>query len=154
MTPMTAADPASKTVYTFTDVGALHNAIKQYHYIPLRPDGTPAETQYLQEYDGYIVDGAPLNVWINGAWLDGQKEALEPYWNSGQVRRPAPAILNLGSTPMPVEVQERTAAAQAAAHASGGLFGMDTGTLVALGAGVVAIWWLSQGGGRGSRYLD
>jgi len=153
MNPVQAQDPASHVTYTFTDVGALHNAIKQYGYQPVHADGSPFETQYLQEYDGYILDGAPINVWIDGEWLEGQKEALQPYWASGQIRQPAPAILNAGVVPMPPEVQERTAAAQAAAK-GGGLFGMDTGTLLTLGAAGVALWWLSKGGGRGSRYLD
>jgi hypothetical protein len=143
MTPIQAADPASKTIYTFTDVGALHNAIKEYHYIPLRADGSPFEVQYLQEYDGYLLDGAPLNVWMDGVWLEGQKEALASYWNSGQVRQPPANILQAGAVPMPPEVAERTAAARAAAT-GGGLFGMDTGTLLALGAGVAAIWWISR----------
>ncbi len=138
-----AADPASKTIYTFTDVTALHNAIKMYGYIPVHADGTPFNTQYLQEYDGYLLDGAPLNVWLNGVWLEGQQEALTPLWNSGQVPRPPANLMSAGAVPMPPEVQARTAAAQQAAHA-GGLFGMDTGTLVAVGAGVLAIWWISR----------
>ena len=151
--PIQAADPASKTIFTFTDVGALHNAIKLYGYIPLRPDGSPYVTQYLQEYDGYILDGAPLNVWMDGTWLDGQREALQPYWNSGAIQRPAANVLNLGVVAMPPEVAQRTAAAKAAAT-GGGLFGMDTGTLLAVGAGLVAILWLSKGGKKGSRTLD
>lgn len=142
MSAVQAADPASKTIYTFTDVGALHNAIKMYGYIPVHADGSPFKTQYLQEYDGYVIDGAPLNVWIDGVWLEGQREAMEPLWSSGQVPRPPANILNAGAVPMPPEVQQRTAAYQAA-HA-GGLFGMDTGTLVAVGAGVLALVWLSR----------
>jgi hypothetical protein len=141
MTPIQAADPASKTAYTFTDVGALHNAIATYGYIPLRADGSPAEVQFLQEYGGYVMDGAPLNVWMNGVWLEGQKEAMEPFWTSGQVRRPTTNIMNAGVAPMPPEVAAQTKAYQAA---QGGLFGMDIGTLVAVGAGLAAIWWISR----------
>ena len=143
MNPVQAADPASKTIYTFTDVGALHNAIKEYGYIPVHADGSPFETQYLQEYDGYLLDGAPINVWMDGEWMEGQREALEPYWASGQIRKPPAAILSAGVVPMPPEVQQRTAAAQAAAT-GGGLFGMDTGTLVAIGAAGLAVWWISR----------
>ena len=132
-----AADPASKTIYTFTDTGALHNAIKLYGYIPVHPDGTPMQTVYLQEYDGYVLDGAPVNVWIDGVWLEGQKEALANYWNSGQVMRPPADIANAGAVPMPAEVAERTAAYQST-------LGMNTGTLLAIGAGVAAIWWISR----------
>lgn len=151
--PIQAADPASKTIYTFTDVGALHNAIKLYNYIPLRPDGSPYVTQYLQEYDGYILDGAPLNVWMDGTWLEGQQAALEPYWANGTIQRPAANVLQVGTVAMPPEVAERTAAAKAAAT-GGGILGMDTGTLLAVGAGLVALLWLSKGGGKGSRALD
>jgi len=150
--PIIAADPASKVSYTFTDVGALHNALKLYNYIPLHPDGTPFEVQYLQEYDGYVLDGAPLNVWINGTWLEGQQAAMEPYWSSGRVRRPPANLLQVDTVPMPVEVQERTAAAQRAAT-TGGPFGMDTNTLLLAGAGVVALLWLSKGGKRASRSM-
>lgn len=153
MSTVIASDPASHTNYTFTDVGALHNAIKEYGYVPLRADGTPYNTQYLQEYDGYLLDGAPLNVWINGAWLEGQQEALKPYWESGKIPRPPAAVLQTAVEPMPPEVAERTAAAQAAAHSTGFL-GLDTGTLLAVGAGLVAILWLSKGGGKGSREFD
>lgn len=142
MNSIQAADPASKTIYTFTDVGALHNAIKMYGYIPLRPDGSPYETQYLQAYDGYLLDGAPLNVWMDGVWLEGQKEALQPFWASGQVRQPPANIANAGAVPMPPEIKEQTAAYQRTLNT--GLFGMDTGTLVTIGAGVAAIWWLSR----------
>lgn len=153
MSTVIASDPASHTNYTFTDVGALHNAIKEYGYIPLRADGSPYNIQYLQEYDGYLLDGAPLNVWINGTWLEGQQEALVPYWNSGKVPRPPANVLQETVEPMPPDVAERTAAAQAAAK-GGGLFGLDQGTLIAVGVGLVAILWLSQGGGKGSRTFD
>ncbi len=143
MTPVHAADPASKQIYTFTDVGALHNAIKIYQYIPVHEDGSPFNTQYLQEYDGYVLDGAPINVWLDGVWLEGQKEAMAPYWASGQIQKPPANILNAGAVPMPPDVQERTAAAQAAAH-SGGIFGMDTGTVVAVAAAGLAVWWISR----------
>lgn len=136
-----AADPASKTIYTFTDTGALHNAIKVYGYIPVHADGTPMDTVYLKEYDGYILDGAPINVWIDGVWLEGQKEAMEAYWTSGQVRRPPADILNAGAIPMPAEVKAQTEAYQ---RTQAGFLGMDTGTLLAIGAGIAAIWWISK----------
>ena len=143
--PIQAADPASKTAYTFTDVGALHNAIKIYNYIPLRPDGSPFKTQYLQEYDGYVLDGAPINVWMLGYWLEGQKAAMEPYWNSGQIPRPVANILNTNVQPMPAAVAAQTAAYQESQKAAApGLFGMDTGTLLAIGAGLAAIFWISR----------
>lgn len=150
-TSVQAADPASKTVYTFTDVGALHNAIKEYHYIPLRVDGSPFETQYLQEYDGYVLDGAPLNVWMDGQWLEGQQEAMQSYWASGQVRRPPADVLNLQAVPMDPETQARTEAARTAAT-GGGFLGMDTQTLLMIGLGVGALFFLGKG--KGSRGAD
>jgi hypothetical protein len=140
--PVQAVDPNSKTTYTFTDVGALHNAIKLYNYIPVHTDGTPFKTQYLQEVDGYVLDGAPINVWMEGVWLTGQKDILQKYWAAGSVPQPPANVMNAGEVPMPAQVQAQTAAYQAM---QGGLFGMDTGTLVAVGVGVLAIFWLSSG---------
>ena len=149
MTPITAVDPASKVAYTFTDTGSLHNAIKTLGYIPLRKDGSPFNVQYLQQYDGYVLDGAPLNVWIDGVWLDGQKEALQPLWASGQVPQPPANVLNITVAPMPAQVAAQTAAYQQTLNAGGGFLGMDTGTLVAVGAGLLGIVLLSRGKGRG-----
>lgn len=132
-----AADPASKTIYTFTDTTALHNAIKMYGYIPVHTDGTPMQTVYLKEYDGYVLDGAPINVWIDGVWLEGQKEAMAPYWNSGQVMRPPANIESAGAVPMPAEVKAQTEAYQRT-------LGMDTGTLLTIGAAVLGVWWISR----------
>lgn len=154
MTPVTAVDPASKVAYTFTDTGALHNAIKTLGYIPLRRDGSPFQTQYLQQYDGYVLDGAPLNVWIDGVWLDGQKEALQPLWASGEVPQPPANVLNVSVAPMPPEVAAQTAAYQETLTQGAGFFGMDTGTLVAVGAGLLAITMLSGGGKKRSRSGD
>jgi len=142
-TPIQAADPASKVAYTFTDVGALHAAIATYSYIPLRADGTPFEVQFLQEYGGYVLDGAPMNVWMDGVWLEGQREAMEPYWSSGQVKRPPEAILNAGVQAMPADIAARTKAYQAA-QTGGGLFGLDISTWVTVGVGLAAIWWISK----------
>lgn len=140
-TPINAADPASKVIYTFTDVGALHNAIQTYHYIPVKPDGSPFEVQWLAEYGGYVLDGAPINVWMDGYWLDGQKEAMQPYWTAGTIRQPPANIMNAPVQPMPADLAARTAAYKAG---NSGFFGMDTGTLAALGAGILAVIWIAR----------
>lgn len=136
-----AADPASKVAYTFTNVDALAHAIQDYGFIPLRTDGSVANTQFLKEYGGYLIDGAPINVWIDGVWLEGQKEAMAPYWNNGSVPRPPDAILNAPIEGMPPELAAQTAAYQAK---QSGIFGMDTGTLLVLGTGIMAIWWIGS----------
>jgi hypothetical protein len=206
MTPIQAADPASKTAYTFTDPQALHDAIRVYLFIPLRPDGSPFQTQFIEALNTYVLDGVPLHVWIDGVWGRGEHETLEPYWNSGAVPRPSANMLNIGfapmmrfyvesinpegrtvydtgasypacsrsnpdgcqpiqfgslddvlwyasqhnETPIPVQSSEEAFAlieaerAKAGAPAGGGILGMDTGTLVAVGAGLAAIVWISR----------
>jgi len=139
--PINAIDPASKIAYTFIEIGALHNAIKDYGFIPIRSDGTPMTVVYLKEYDGYILDGAPINVWMTGEWLEGQQEALMPFWNSGQIQKPTGHALTAPVVPMPPEVKAQTEAYQ---KGQTGLFGMDQGTLLTLGAGLAAIWWISR----------
>ena len=142
--PISAADPASKIAYTFTDTGSLHTAIKTYGFIPLRKDGSPFVTVYLEEYDGYVLDGAPINVWMQGYWFEGQREAMEPYWTSGKVQRPAANILDAGSQPMPEAIRLQTEVYQTAKANQNMFFGMDSGTLLAVGAGLAAIFLISR----------
>lgn len=101
---ITAADPASKATYVFTDAGQMHNAIKNRGYIPIRPDGTPF---IVQEFEGgYLLDGAPMNVYTDEQWFEGQRELLEPYWTSGTIPTPSREVLDRGSVVMPEEVTE------------------------------------------------
>lgn len=102
MGTVNAINPEDKKVYTFSVTGDLNNAIDVFKYTPIRPDGTPYVTQ--SAHGGWLLDGAPLNVYIEGVWFDGQKELLTPDWNSGTVPRPSAAILAVGSAPMPADV--------------------------------------------------
>jgi hypothetical protein len=82
----------------------LNDAIKAKGYIPIRPDNQP---YIVQEFEGgYLLDGAPLNVYIEGRWFDGQQALLEPYWNSGQVPTPTRETLAIGAVTLPPEVAE------------------------------------------------
>ena len=91
--PIPAMDPVSKVVSTFTDVGQLHGAIQQFNFIPLHPDGTPYKVQSFE--GGYLLDGAPINVWMGLGWYSGQMEALQPFWQSGQITVPTAALNGL-----------------------------------------------------------
>lgn len=126
-----AADPASKVAYTFTDVGKLHDAIKSYGYIPLRQDGS----QYVvQEFEGgYLLDGAPINVYIDGEWFQGQQEALASYWAAGTVPKPPNSILGLPVVPMPTDVAANQAAYVASQSSSLGLGSLALPAAVGLG---------------------
>jgi hypothetical protein len=101
MTPVSASDPVSKVAYSFTSVGQLNDAIKG-GWIPLRPDGTPYKVQSFE--GGYLMDGAPLNVWLGLGWYDGQQQALQPYWQNGQIPIPPMTTLNSPTIPMPADV--------------------------------------------------
>lgn len=108
--PIPAMDPVTKIVSTFTDVGQLHGAIQQFNYIPLHPNGTPYKVQAFE--GGYLLDGAPINVWMGLGWYSGQMEALQPYWQSGQIPTPT-AVLNQQVVPMPADVAANFAQYQA-----------------------------------------
>lgn len=60
---------------------------------PFRPDGTPFSVREF--LGGYLLDGLPINVWVLGTWIEGQKEALQPEWTAGRIPRPADTVLNL-----------------------------------------------------------
>jgi len=103
-----AADPASKTAYSFTDQDSLDHAIRDYGYIPLRADGTPMKVQSLE--GGLLLDGAPLNVLLGSGWYQGQMELLQPLWANGTVPRPPAAVLGVEVLPMPPAIAAQTAA--------------------------------------------
>lgn len=100
--PIAAMDPVTKVVYTFTDVGQLHAAIQQFNYIPIHSDGTAFKVQSFE--GGYLLDGAPINVWMGLGWYAGQMEALQPYWQSGQIPIPNTSVLGQKVVPMPADV--------------------------------------------------
>jgi hypothetical protein len=109
MTPINALNPLSKVASPFTDVGQLHLAI-QDGWIPVHADGTPFKVQQFE--GGYLLDGAPINVWMGLGWYAGQMELLVPYWQNGQIPTPPANILNITVVPMPPDVASNFAAFQ------------------------------------------
>jgi hypothetical protein len=101
MSVIYAKDSQTGQVYQFSDPSLLDNAIKNYHYVPVHQDGTPYVMQNFE--GGYLFDGAPLNTYLVGQWYQGQKEALQPYWNNQTVPIPPQAILALPIVPMPAQ---------------------------------------------------
>lgn len=59
---------------------------------PRRTDGTFFTLNRFQ--GGWLMDGAPLNVWTGPGWYTGQKEALTPYWTTGEIPTPPADVLN------------------------------------------------------------
>jgi len=58
-------------------------------------NGAPMQTM---DFMGGILAGpylVPLNVLLFDTWNPGQKEALEPYWTSGEIPRPPAPIETL-----------------------------------------------------------
>lgn len=110
MIPVSASDPVSKVAYPFTDVGQLHDAI-QKGWIPIRADGTPFKVQSFE--GGFLLDGAPINVWMGLGWYAGQQEALQPYWQNGQIPIPTTPVLAAPVVAMPADVAANYAGYQA-----------------------------------------
>jgi hypothetical protein len=123
-----AADPVSKVAYVFTDIGQLHDAIKTRGYIPVRPDNTAYRVQEFE--GGYLLDGAPLNVYIQDRWFDGQTELLQPYWESGAIPQPPLDVLNRQTIEMPEEDATRWAEYQESQN----VLGLPTPLLLGIAA--------------------
>lgn len=140
-----AADPASKVIYQFTDVGSLANAIQNYQFIPVRSDGSPFKVQEFE--GGYLLDGAPLNVWFGLGWYTGQQALLQPLWANGTIPTPPQAQLTAQVVAMPTGLATQTAAYLA--QASSGLFGLSWPVLIGLAAvGFMAFNTMGHGGGH------
>lgn len=110
-----ALNPKDGIVYTFSAVGDLHDAIADFGYVPVRPNGTYYIVQTIDR--GYVMDGAPLNVYILGVWYEGQKELLSPYWADGTIVRPSDEIISLPVVPMPDDVKANEVGAGISASA-------------------------------------
>lgn len=93
-----AADPASRVNTQFFNMESLANAMTNYGFIPIRPDGTPYVVQQFE--GGLIFDGAPLNVYFDEVWYQGQQELVGPHWGK-DVPVPPPSIQALPVVPMP-----------------------------------------------------
>ncbi len=131
-------NPATGESATFSHTADVHNAIKVYGWVPVHSDGSPYVVQEFM--GGYLLDGAPLNVYIEGQWYDGQKQALQPEWTSGRVPTPSTAVLNVGVVPMPPEVEANNQLYQAATNNK--ILGMEP--LTALGVGFLAYRFLKK----------
>ena len=110
MTPVNAVNPVTKVTEVFTDVGQLDGALLA-GFIPIRADGTAFKVQSF--LGGYLLDGAPLNVWLGLGWYAGQQEALQPYWQNGQIPVPPAAQLGQQVVAMPAAVAANFASYQA-----------------------------------------
>lgn len=123
-----ARDPASHTIQTFADQGQFDVAVTNYRYTPVRQDGSDFMMQKFE--GGTLLDGAPLNVWFDGVWFEGQQELLQPHWGR-DVPQPPASIIALPIVPMPGAV-----AAGYRAYKEGGgsiLDGIPTPAIVAAG---------------------
>jgi hypothetical protein len=136
-----AADPASKVARAFNTPEMLHNAIKEFGFIPLRRDGSAF---FVNEFEGgYLLDGAPIPLWLGMPWLEGQREMLQPHWDSGAIPRPPAELLNAPVGEWPEEVRanyERWKASQGISW-----------VWIAAGLGLL---FLLMPRGRGSRTWD
>lgn len=103
MATIKAASPQGQ-IYTFSNTGALHDAIKSYGYAPLHSDNSKFVVQPI--FGGYVLDGAPINWWIEGVWYEGQKEALAPLWANGSIMQPPADVVATAPVPMPPAVLE------------------------------------------------
>jgi hypothetical protein len=148
---VTAADPASKATRAFTNVVDFTYAMEKLKYIPLRPDGTPFIVHFIADEGGYLMDGAPLNVWFDGVWYEGQKEVAQKYWGSNGVPTPAQTILGLPVVAMPAPIAETYHAFKEQQAGAGGLFTSGNVMLLA-GAGVLLLLATSVGGSKSRRH--
>jgi len=143
-----AADPASKVIYTFSEPGKLNDAIKNYGFIPTMASGQPFVTQSFE--DGYLLNGAPINVHMYQVWYEGQRELLQPYWESGAIPSPVAELLSLPIVPMPEDVAQNYQVYKSTiANASGGI----PTALIGFGA-LALIFLLSSGGSKKSAPAD
>jgi hypothetical protein len=87
------ADPKSHVTTSVSDEVQATQMMVNYGAIPILPNGRAAQVQSFE--GGYLVQGAPLNVWLKGVWLTGQKEILTPFWQNGTIPTPALDQLNM-----------------------------------------------------------
>jgi hypothetical protein len=66
------------TVGTFFTADEIHHALKAGATVPGR------QVFYLDQYDAFLIDGAPVSWWIDGVWYEGQQEALRELIESGE----------------------------------------------------------------------
>jgi hypothetical protein len=144
-----AADPASKVPRIFNDQASLTYAMEKLRFVPLRPDGTPFIVNFLTDEGGYLFDGAPLNVWFDGVWYEGQKEVGQKYWGNNGVPTPSSQVMNIPVVPMPADI----AATYQAFKEGQGAGALLSNPWVLLAGGIGLVWLLS-GGGKASRSYD
>jgi hypothetical protein len=137
-----AADPASKVSYVFDNTGQLSTAIEDYHFIPIREDGSPFKVQKFE--GGYLLDGAPINVWMGEGWFSGQQELLRPLWASGEIPTPPANVVAIPAVPMPTEVQQAYETYKAGASSVSGILG-SIPTPVWIGLAAVVAWKFWRG---------
>lgn len=143
------ADPQSKVTSVWSDGATASIAIRDRGFIPLLDDGTQATVNLFE--GGYLVQGAPMNAWINGVWYTGQKEIVAPFIQSGQVPQPPQSVWNLPVVDPPPDVLQNYASAKGVPDATSlvdayqrggpvGGAGLDWTTLALIGAGAVFLF--------------
>jgi hypothetical protein len=146
------ADPKSKVTSVWSDGVRASIAIRDEGYIPILDDGTPATVNLFE--GGYLVQGAPMNAWIQGVWYTGQKEIVAPFIQSGQVPQPPQAIWNLPVVDPPADVLQQYAGAKGVPDATslldayqrgGAIGGTDWTTLAMIGAGALILFFVLPG---------
>lgn len=105
---LTVIDPKSRTPLTVASIDQFNYYVVSGGYVPIHADNTAMQVNSFE--GGYLVDGAPLNVWLSGYWYDGQQDILASFWNSGQIPKPPAQLLALPSIPAPADVVANYAA--------------------------------------------
>lgn len=151
---ITALDPVSRVARSFADPDVFVSALA-HGFIPILSDNSPAKVHSFE--GGYLVQGAPLNVWFRGAWYEGQQEILAPFWESGQIDRPPAGALELPVVQAPPDVLASYANYKGVPQAktlteayqgTGGLSSLLSSPLVLLAAGGLALYLFAGAGGR------
>lgn len=99
---LVAVDPQTRSAYTFTEAVGFTDALLKFGVVPILPDGSPLQVNSFE--GGYLVGGAPLNVWFENVWYEGQQDILAPYWQSGEIVQPDGALLSMPIVEAPGEV--------------------------------------------------
>jgi len=135
----------------------LDQGLRSNRFTPLREDGSPAAV-YLFE-GGVLIDGAPGNAWIDDVWYTGQRDILEPFYQSGEIIRPPEWIWNLPDVDPSAEILATYAAFKGTPEAQTLTEAYQTGgqgfnlqnPVVLAGIGVLFLIFISGGGRKTSQ---
>jgi hypothetical protein len=155
---LVALDPQTRSPYTFTNAVGFTDALERFGVVPILPDGTPLPVYSFE--GGYLVGGAPLNVWFDQIWYEGQQEILAAHWQSGEIMQPDQALLALPIVEPTAEVLATYAAykgtpeAQTLTEAYQSAPGPLSSPMLIAGFGVLALLMFSGGRRRSGGPAD